>query len=420
MELMGLKYANGEPVTKCGTSLAELRIPGNNCSDDKKINIALVKDDDSFQDLFDCWISPAIENIEKLKNKKNEILNLFYEGLDETECSSFLEKFTDYVVLSEEPIWPMCPDIEICNGVDDILSDALCYMKLRIKVICIFLGVLPNQAFHEGQNWHVAFLPDITTDDYFEIEDKVKFSLCFDSVEGLFPRTLHNNSNKPRSIKITYNKAKSYQIRMPAYGFLRVVFGDKDCKSLVSIKGNISFNDAAAGNAIIQLTNKEVLSLSLYHKDNDESYELEIPGTFTDAAANGNGGARVLTSGGIFDTGTGKIVKTKKMPIRVYGAGNFWAVHYADYSLECNMKKNDAPINKALAVVENGDTSLLIRDEKSAWEYKRGNWEEISDEIFVEYMMMRFSCTEGTDRCENEKSSLMNLCICQDGTFGVN
>lgn len=416
-----MNYANGEPVLQCGADIGGLRIPGANCANGKKINIELVKNNDCFLELLNYWIFPAIQNINGLN--ENEIVHLFYEGAEE-ECSSFLGIFTDYVMF-EGAIWPMCPVANICAGVDQSLPDTLCYMKLRIKVICIFLNSLPNQAFHEGQNWSVGFLSDITADDYLEIEDNMEFSLRFDSVEGLFPRTLHNNSNEPRSIRIIYNKV-NYQITMPAYGCLRTVFGNKGCTSLVSIKGNISFNDGNARNAVIQWPKKEELSLYLYHRANNQAYRLDIPGIFfTDAAANGAGGARVLTNGGIYDTGTRKIVKKEKMPIRVYGAGKFWAIHYADYSLECNMQRNHVPINgvptdkvptdKVLAVVENGAASLLIRDENSAWQYIRGNWEEIPDEEFVENMIMRFACCEGNNYCENGKTGWMDLRICRDG-----
>lgn len=112
---------------------------------------------------------------------------------------------------------------------------------------------------------------------------------------------------------------------------------------------------------------------------------------------------------------SGETEREDRRPIRVYGAGTLWAVQYADGTLRCNLhKKGGQPIERAVAVVENADRSLMLRDEDGFWDCAGGVAKAISEDAFVHCMMDRFL---SSDVCESVTGALMQLRIRRNGEF---
>ena len=242
----------------------------------------------------------------------------------------------------------------------------------------------------------------------------MQFPLDFDHMEGLYPRTLRNDRNQPCTIQIVF-RSETDPITLPPHGFLRVVFGDPACKRLLSVKGCISLNGSDTRNAVVQRPGPKQPALFLYHKQYRDLFPLETGGAFLDAAADGRGGAVVLTNHGLYDTATGETEREDRRPIRVYGAGTLWVVQYADGTLRCNLhKKGGQPIERAVAVVENADRSLMLKDEDGFWDCAGGVAKAISEDAFVHCMMDRFL---SSDVCESVTGVLMQLTIRRNGEF---
>lgn len=419
-----MQYSDGTTIVKSEKSPKGLRNLGKELKNsEKRLNSALIKDDDTFADLYDLCIAPCTEMMCELEGREwdNRELSLFYEGAEETACEQFLESFIRFI-LGRSPynikIWQMCPHEAICAAVEGELETVPFYVRLRVKVICILAGYVPEQVFAEGVNWFGAFLMDTAQNDFYEVSEGMTFPLILENPEGLYPRTLHNSGSQPCRIEVSYQSA-NYQICLPAHGILRVVFANQACDSLVNIKGNISFNSSDTRNAVIQMANPDQISnpnqtaLYMYHKQYREPFELETRGAFVDASADGKGGAAVLTRSGLYFTRNDRLEKNEKLPIRVYGAGTLWARQYGDGSLECNIhKRGGQPMNLAISVVENKDRSIMIVDEDGAWDCVGGVAREITRDQFVQCMMERFS-KDGV--CESAGSSLMRLHIRYDG-----
>lgn len=416
-----MQYSDGTIIERLEGSQKGLRKPGKELMKyDRKLNTALLKDDDAFADLHELLLEPCDEMIRDVEGSAvgDQGRSLFFEGADKQKCDEYLRRFIRFIC-GRQPysmeIWPACPADSICDMIDCELPDTSCYMRLRIKIVCILMSALPEQVFAEGKNWFSAFLSDAAEEDFIEVSDGMEFPLELDMPAELYPKTLRNKSGNPCRIMINY-KSEQYRICLPANGFLRVVFGDKECKRLISVKGNISFNGSDTRNAVVQLADQSQISLYMYHKQYREPFELETGGAFTDASADGKGGAAVLTKGGIYYTRNGRLERSERLPVRVYGAGTLWARHYADGTLECNMrKKGGLPVNRAIAVAENRDRSILIRDEEGAWDCEGGVARKITDDKFVQCMMERFA---GEDVCERTGNPLMKLHIRYDGKLG--
>lgn len=415
-----MNYANGNTIPKLEHTPRGIKVPKRGLQNGDQLSTALLHDGDAFADLFELWFVPCVALMQEtnMAEPLSPVLPLFYENGNEAESNAFLERFTR-MILGRSPynltIWPMCPHEKICAEVDGKLSGVSYWIRLRVKAVCILLSAFPDEVFAEGTNWFGIFLQNSANADYFEVMNGMRLPLSFASVERLFPRTLHNDNDQPCVITIAY-QSSTYEITLPAHGFLRAVFSDKSCQRLIGIKGNISFNESETRNAVLQLPDGGRPALFMYHKQYRDVFAIETGGPFADAAADGQGGAVVLTNYGIYYTRNGETVREKTPPIRAYGAGNLWALLYADGTLKCNLhKKGGLSIERALAVVENGDYSLLVRDESGTWDCNGGVAKEISEEQFVRCMLERFCCNGSI--CERGRSSLMTLAIQSNGTY---
>lgn len=420
-----LQYSDGTIITKCEQSLKKngLRKPGKDVMAGKQIDAQLVRDEVAFAELYRCWIGPCAELIYGIDEETadKQVLPLFYEGAEEACCEEFQNLFSRFILGRGNtplggPIFAVTPCEQICENIDSELDGEPCYIRLRVKIVCLLTNSEPSQLFSEGVNWMRAFLTDESETDRIDIENGKKFPLILKRTEGeeLVPKTLHNPGDEVCQIWIIYEGIK-YPISLPPHGIIRVVFGDKALSYLVNVKGNISFNDSKTRNAVIQSNLYEQLSLQMYHAQYNQPFELDAGGVFLDAAADGEGGAVVLTNNGLYYTLDDKLVKMQKPPIRVYGAGISWARQFADGSLECNMrKKSDEAVQKAIAVVENADRSLMFRDESGAWDCMGGVAHKVTDKEFVDCMMGRFG---DPDVCERVKGERMKLSIGYNGNL---
>ena len=419
-----LNYANGNPIQQCTEDFDGLKTPREEYKKKNRINISLLADEVTFANLYQLWIEPwlsIMRDFDKdIKTLFENPLLLFYEGAKEEDGEKLLQKFQAMLLgfPPYEAICPMCPYDTIIQQTNALSVPY--YIKLRVKIICLILSIKPDQAFDEGVHWVKSFPSDAIENDFVEVTDGMKFPLKLEKgVEDLYPRTLYNAGVVPCSIILEYEKIDGtkidYRISLPVEGVLRVVFGNKQCDYIVSVKGNISFNPNGV-NAIIQQAKKTHTALYQYMPKYKQSVKLKTEDYFLDAAANGEGGAVILTKQGLYNTRQNTFVKKERLPMRVYGAGDFCAVHYADGTLESDdiEKKNGTSFQKVIAVVENGEASLMIRDSIGAWDCQGGTAEEITEEEFVACMLKRFSYEEECERCSTD---FMSLSIKIDGTL---
>ena len=414
-----MKYANGKPVPACKSGTRrELRMPGREREEGNLLNAELLLDDAVFVDLYDMWIAPAAEAMSGSRPEPAAV-SLFFAGASEEAGAAFLERFRRFI-LGREPygdgtngIWPLCPAEKICRQVDQLLADSPQYLRLRVKVFSMLLGVMPEEAFAEGTGWSGYFCARGSQADRLECRPGMAFPLTFSDVQELYPAVLTNDSDRLCQIEVT-SPSETFRITLPPRGFLRAVFADPEHTRLVSVKGNISFNSAEARNAVVQLPRRESQALYLYHMSYRDPFELETGGPFTDAAADGRGGAVILGPRGLYCTHSSRLLEDRN-PVRVYGAGNQWAWHYANGHLEGNLRFRDGrPVTEAIAVAEQGDQSLLFLDEAGAWRCRGGIASPISEKEFVQGMLGRFLTEEA---CEISESSLMRLRITHRGTL---
>ncbi len=407
-----LKYSDGTRIPKCTPSMVEVMKPREDWWNGYRLNVGLVINDNTFRGLYKDWIESWIEFIgeEYEKELVKEPKKIFSSKAKAEDCNEFLEEFID-VIMDE---LPSCPYDAICEQVDKRLSTVAIGIRLRVKIICMILTALPEEAFAEGERWTEPLLAKDKEADFIKVSNGMKFLLKLEKgEENLCPKTLYNENSYPCSIGIKY-ESEEYVLLLPAKSSLRVVFGNKTCKYLVSIKGNISFNRSEDRNAIIQKIEPKQSSLEMFVNMRGGKWRsLDTKGYFMDATVNGKGGATLLIREGLYDTSWDNITELSKLPMRLYGAGQFYARHYADGSLESNVCGRDGTsFQNVIAVVENGESSLLIRDKFGAWVCGNGGTEEITEEEFVKCMLDRF-LQDGV--CEQTSSELMTLAITEDG-----
>ena len=417
-----LLFADDTLIMQCDKTFGGsngVKALGNGIGNGHKINVKLILDHNAFLNLIALWIEPCaamMREIDPAVPDEKKVIGLFYPDGDPQEQKDFLNRFIDFIKgydPYETEIWPQCPEDRIVDSVDDALKGAPPYLRLRVEIVCLLCGFLPHQVFAEGTAWPSPFLPDRSKTERMEIKEGDEFvlSLAFKGGERLTPRTLYNAGGAPCRITIRCG-GEEYPVTVPPCGVLRAVFSDAECKRLACVKGNLSFNSSAAQNALIQLPSPQGPRLFLFHRQSPRAIPLSLAGAYLDASVDGKGGVRVLQGEGIYDYSKGRTLKRKTLPIRIYGAGGFWAEQYADGGLNTNMQRNGESVERAWAIVEDADYSLLFADEQGAWRCVGNTAVQISEKEFVSRMLDRFR-TPGC--CERVACDAMTLTIGVDG-----
>ena len=207
-------YTSGKIIEACTNKKKSLKGPWRNqqCSEQYFLDEELVKNDSSFEELLRLWIRPCMDR----DNGTYPSGRLFRKGADPEAQSAFL---SDLINLVTRDLWPRCPHEEILSAVDKLITAASTEIHLRVKVICIFLGRMPNQVFSHKENWYTEFVPNQSDAEVLEIRDGDAFEVCLDGVKKLTPRLLHNPTDTLCTIRICYDGSE-YFIRIPPHGAL--------------------------------------------------------------------------------------------------------------------------------------------------------------------------------------------------------
>lgn len=432
---MGLFYSDREPIKKIEEK-TQLKEPSKEINDKRKLSESMVTDDLYFDELYNLWICMCVEYVlreRKDSQKAGELMGelfcsdenlkevelirkLFRSDEQETEekkekCRKFMEYYCEMMITPVAN--PFCPK-DICTNIRKVIEDNMRgipeYIKLRVLVVCVFLGRVPEEIFESGKEWYKVIFGEINHDEdeknYCDIEKGMKFYLNLKGEGKLFPRILRNNNEEVCEFKVIYLK-DTYTIKMPPYGILRAVFADENCKTLVSIKGNITFDDV--GKALVQRGEKDNCILERYSLQ-DGSMEISNKGFLLDASTNGRGGITLLSPQGISSTMYIKV--PEELPIRCYGSGEAWAWLNADGNLNGNLGDGKM-LKDVTAVVEDGDKGLLVCCKGKCWDYRKIPKVEISEMEMVQVMLKRFITKEG--ECESVRTRYLQLSITRNG-----
>lgn len=423
---MDIFYEDGTPIQEI--TLRNLKDVQENKG---RISAGLLTNDNNFVLLFTHWLKACIDFMWYLDHKEENapdeeyvnVFGFFCADAQETECSEFLEKFVQLLTRRPKPNILSKDEAEcICSSIDGQLQDSPPYLRLRTAAVCLLLNRFPEEAFSEGDGWinilGGAAAETVYTDSLLPVQDGTVFELdpavSFQSGAELLPRTLCNQSEDAVSFTVQYGGSE-YTIKLPPYGILRAVFSDKNCKKLVSIKGNISF--AGTKRAVIQKGTQDGAKLLFISTRCTSPLEYPQTGVLLDACAAELGGAVVLDANGMYSTVDESLDRTKKdgLPVRCYRSGHQWAWLYADGRLESNLP-DKAPKNGAAAVVEDAERGLLVYGPEGAVDCRSSRVGEISKDEFVRLMLGRFQ--HGND-CEYQETQFMKAAVHASGKTEV-
>lgn len=394
---------------------------GNSVAAGHRIHAALIADHAAFLELIKQWILPwaaRMREADAAVPPEQTIKGLFFPNGDPAAQRDFLARLTRFIQGCspyETEIWPQCPADDVLDAVDSALEDAPAYMRLRVQTVCLMCGFFPDAVFSRDLPWSLAFLPDRGKAELLEVQAGDTFSLVlsFRGNERLTPKTLHNGSGEPCVLRVRYGEEEA-AVTLPPHGILRAVFSDAACTRLACVKGNVSLNGSEAENALIQLSTSQGPRLYMSHAQAPELFPLALFGPYLDAAVNGRGGVQVLYGNGIYDTLEGQTQQRKPLPIRLYGAGPFWAEQYADGSLKTNMTREGRLVERAWAIVEDGDRCLLFADTRGTWRCGESGAAAIDPREFARCMLARFQ-QPGCAECLRSEALGRTLRIGVDG-----
>lgn len=408
---MGLLYSDDTLIQKI-EQYKELKKPSEKIKEGKRLSGEIMVNDLLFDELYDLWFDVCIDYVinGSAKEEQKKIRKLFFPDSQETECKNFMSTYCKRMVMPVSN--PVCPKI-VCNQIQKEVEQHMKgmpeYMKLRVLAVCVLLNNVPERVFTD--NWKEIVDSGINEAkykaDYLKIEDGMEFSLNFETHGKLIPKTLRNESDDSCKFKVRFNE-NIYSIQMPPFGILRGVFADAECKTLVSIKGNISFHDAKS--AVIQQGWKEEY-VKIYDVQGG-IMNIPIKGSFFDISTNGKGGVVFLNAQKLFSTM--RLNVTEDLPIRCYGSGKTWAWLYADGKLKSNLEGAEV-LEHVTAVVEDGERGLLIYNQEGCWDFRKLPKEKINDSKMAQIMLERFSVGTQDGYCESVSSRRLQLSISKNG-----
>lgn len=428
--------SNGNPLPQIQTANVKgFRAPGKVVKNVDSPRSCLISQqliqDTSFIDIYAAWIQPCVDFIREFKDgflSDSQINDLFYkEQNDEEQQKQSDELYTEFFslidgkgpyfnALGQSRIWSPRLTGGIATAVDQALVGVAAHIRLRVKIVCLLLGGMPEDVFVNGKRWSNDFLPNpIETLGTEETDERNEFTLSISPVKELKLKILRNTGDMVRSIVVSYGRRK-YTVKIPPHGYVKALFNNDE---LAGIKGCISCHSVDVRSAFVHVTGGTNPGVYECYKPNAPS-TVNTDKNALDVAAHGEYGAVFLYSHELYDFETGRTLKTEKLPVCLYGAGSDWAFQYADGHLDTSLLgPNGSKVEYARMIVENGDMSLLIVDEQGTWDFGSTSLKKIkiTEEEFVEAMMARF---QHADACEQISTSYgATLRIKLDGNIEV-
>lgn len=407
---MGLYYADGTSIEAL-RRMEEIKNPSREIASGKKLPEDLVIDDLLFDNLYDLWISICVKYV--LRESDENIRFLFQPESEDAECREFMERYCKVMTIPGKPICPIVICNKIREAIERDMKDVSEYMKLRVLTVSVLLNHVPENIFKNGKSWGQVIRSNVNKDKYeadaLDIETGMKFNLNLQGTGKLIPRTLRNKSEEMCEFNVNLEN-KTYKIQMPPYGTLRAVFADDDCKTLVSIKGNITFDDVKS--AVIQQGEKDNCTRIKRHYLQEGTIEIPNKGFLLDVSTNGRGGIIFLNAQEMFSTM--RMRTPKKLPIRCYGSGEVWAWLYADGKLESNLE-GAGMLENVTAVAEDGDSGLLVCCKGECWDFRKLPKVKISESEMAQVMLKRFGSRADEGYCESVSTRYLQLSITQSG-----
>lgn len=414
-------YTDGTSINPVDINAA-VQVSFDIANDHLQLPLELIIDDIKFADLYLSWISPFVNEMWRIhKNTKtpappeelNRVLSLFRPAADDRQRDEFLTQYRDF--LSDPATFGIGSPTyaaHLCKDIDQRMVGIAAHLRARVKAACLVANCEPHILF--GAQWLGQF--PMQDNDLLDVKDGTTFALVLSPMppQGLIPRTLHNASNCSCEIKVTHGE-REYTIQMPPHGILRAVFLDAECTQLASLKGNISCRDTCQ--ALIQAGDDK--GAQLFHISRFTG-ALPFPRSnhFLDACADERGGAIILTARTLCSTlGNEPYLEQRDgqpLPIRCFSSGSQWAWLYADGRLESNLPGREH-MQGVVSVVEdaaNGN-GLLVYSGEGAIDMRQNADRPVSDEVFCEQMMRRFSHPES---CETVETQLMRFSVTASGT----
>ena len=378
----------------------------------------LISEDTLFEELKDRWLKILILEMQKDESLKVNFQTAFYgKSVTYDNVEHLLERCGKKLFAIDRQFWPtkMTSLIKkaVCNNTYAIPP---CYC-MRLGILCILTGLMPEELLSEGTAWPVSFQKlSETGDGYINVKQGDYFSMESQECQKLFPVTLKNDSNESVSITIKVNSEEK-NISLPPYGILRAVAADEKATALVGVKGSISMGKINQHFAYLQKGEKNLVQLKNILCRTERTIKV-IQGILMDAAAWGDGnGVLILTQNMMADSlGRIKNVQRKEIPIRCYGAGGEYALLYDDGNAITNIKGMEN-LRNVIAIVEDGSRGLLIEQSTNQGirylDCRYGKWNgDITAQVFFNLMLMRFS---DADFCEKTGNDQMMIGIDSNG-----
>lgn len=403
-----IRYADGEYIEYC----ENYQYDALTCiqyARAKKINIELVKEDAPFRELCDRWLKPCMQYMASVDGMSWDADKMFFQETTPEVCQNFYNAL--YKCAFGLPPYDdggnsvsSCPYEEIKAEVDEKMTDAPEYMRLRVKALCVFLSTMPEKVFSSGSKWGAAFVK--ADAQQIEVEPEQIFEIQLENVEKLFARELHNPRENACKIYVC-DKDIQYPVTVPAGGTILALFADEECTRLVNLKSNVFVVHAQAGTM-------GVLSQGMVYMcqgRNCEKYLLETTGRVLDAAPDGDGSFVVRNSCGLDYLGENRQIPKK--PLRIYGTSNLWVQQYEDFHLEGNLE--DCP-ERAVSVAA-GTNCIMIWDGTAAWKCMRVGSQKACRTDFVNFMMNPFVCSQ--QYCESMGTKRVTVSVRKDGGIVV-
>ena len=317
-----------------------------NAPQQKRLDAFDLADEPTFRILYETWLGFSavynyrmVNGILPMGGDAEDLMKKgfkFYtkHGIEDAERSNDLDEMLSKI----NNKFTNNPDgyAAIKDAVQNGIPGTPLYIQMRVIAACALMNRNPDQLFIQGQGWPQAFeqfLPARLDDlpvgngDAFILD----FASHLKAPIQIRPRSLFNDSGEAITLSIRWD-GKDYPLRMPPHGKLRVIFGDSDCKRLLGLKGNISFN-VDSSIAIVQQYSATGMTV-VTSVANGKNISQEIQGIYD--AFPLNTGFAVQRKNSIEDQDMRAVNGVRlngQLPVRCFAAGGNWARLYEDGTL---------------------------------------------------------------------------------------
>lgn len=401
-----IRYTDGTPIALCKDFPKDsASCIQNFVEEERRISIELIKDDSSFEELEEKWLSPWTKYMKDMnvEEKDWDVKLLFSKDADSEEGEAFVDAMLSSVhgflpYYSQGNGRKNLPEIEILDDIEKYMADLPLYLRLRMKAVCFFLSSKPEDVFDSGVNWWGTFVKTEST--RLEIKDGDRFGFQLENVQKLWHRELYNPSEDSCVFSIV-DGSKSYRVVLPANGTISALFADEKCTKVVNMKSNLFILDADYGTFGASLKGK----LYFCQSGIQEVFDQNTSGSFWDAATDGDGGFVVRNNCGVSFLGSRSV---EKKPIRLYGVPDLWLWQYPDFHAESNLRGCPEKVVSAFA----GGDFIAVWDGQKAWKCTKYITEEMTRDAFLRAMMDPFVCSA---YCESISVNGNSVAIQRDG-----